>query len=75
MSHKVAAELERELGETVIPIALEGLTGMGILTEGASPSFMDALPDPVLDEEQDTELWRQWKAVTSSRAIRPARLP
>ena len=22
---------------------------------------------PVLDEEQDTELWRRWKAVTSSR--------
>ena len=47
MSHEVTAELERELGETVIPIALEGLTGMGILTEGASPSFMDALPDPM----------------------------
>ncbi|MEH6498303.1 MAG: DUF2857 domain-containing protein [Pseudoalteromonas distincta] len=24
---------------------------------------------PVLDETQDTELWRQWKAVTSSRNI------
>jgi ribosomal protein S10 len=24
---------------------------------------------PVLDEEQDTELWRQWKAVTSSRNV------
>ncbi|MEL7551514.1 DUF2857 domain-containing protein [Pseudomonas protegens] len=24
---------------------------------------------PVLDEEQDTELWRRWKAVTSSRNI------
>ena len=25
--------------------------------------------DPVLDEEQDTELWRRWKAVTSSRNV------
>ncbi len=24
---------------------------------------------PVLDEEQDTELWRQWKAVTTSRKV------
>ena len=24
---------------------------------------------PVLDEEQDTELWRRWKAVTSSRTV------
>ena len=24
---------------------------------------------PVLDEEQDTELWRRWKAVTSSRNV------
>ena len=24
---------------------------------------------PVLDEEQDTELWRQWKAVTNSRTV------
>src|SRR3546814_1331082 len=24
---------------------------------------------PVLDETQDTELWRQWKAVTSSRNV------
>jgi hypothetical protein len=24
---------------------------------------------PVLDEKQDTELWRQWKAVTSSRNV------
>ena len=24
---------------------------------------------PVLDEEQDTELWRQWKAVTNSRIV------
>ncbi len=24
---------------------------------------------PVLDEEQDTELWRRWKAVTSSRNL------
>ena len=24
---------------------------------------------PVLDEEQDTELWRQWKAVTNNRTV------
>ncbi len=49
-NHEVPAGLERELGETVIPIALEGLTGTGVLaamTEGKSASFMDALPDPM----------------------------
>ncbi|MFT2543215.1 STY4526/YPO1902 family pathogenicity island replication protein, partial [Escherichia coli] len=24
---------------------------------------------PVLDEKQDTDLWRQWKAVTGSRNV------
>lgn len=49
-NHTVPAELERELGETVIPIALEGLTGMSCLmamTGERPPSFMDALPDPM----------------------------
>lgn len=46
-NHPDTVGLEQELGETVIPIALEGLTGMGFLTEGAPASFMDALPDPM----------------------------
>ena len=42
---------------------------------GSRPAAGDPRPaqaqgrHPVLDETQDTELWRQWKAVTSSRNV------
>jgi len=49
-NHTIPVKLERELGETVIPIDLEGLAGTGLMatmTEGAPKGFMDALPDPM----------------------------
>lgn len=50
MNQTAPAELDRKLGGIVIPIALDSLPGSGLLLANAgeaSPSFMDALPDPM----------------------------